>query len=734
MGRDALSLNLVDLDHFKTAWRDQALAGSGGLDYAALFGTLEERRFPGAVLPYASEGGDVYFAVSSTRREWRELRALLTAYVGRTTSTFNGEPAVLRSSDPVEGLLLRDDIEIVSRFTASGSPLHIAATKSGLRALVNQVLSAPISVSRQLGPLSAKLRELDLSIAAQDKRLAADALRQLTEDPRLDAMNLAYLRIHLLAAFREWKSILDSKDFNRLLGSRRPAVVTSELVDAILWDRVIGTSFGTMDDVESFLSADLGSTTVSEVIDQLLGSGRGGAHSSSVVLSFIREIRARRVDERTIQAVDRLRSDPKFGASAELNQLVTVVESLTPPTVDGRTSREPLLMVPAVGPANLETARALLFRAAQFEAVDFYPQVLGYVERLTVAERAELETSAFASGVLRQIRTLLVGGRLVADWPSWIRALPELSPDQAQAAARDVSALWDARETLSNPAFVTNLAELIWKVPDVAGEQLRCGLPLFVSWLEVSQGGPLTAFKEIYLAAFDRLLADEIVTRSKVELLVRLLDTLLSIGVDAALCRRLLSDIQGQLSQLVSTRTLDPVVDLIETTVTCPCPCPDARRSLWFGVVGNLQSWRDRLEESHRNVLEDIGRMLGETESAQALGGPPAAPIAVAGAASRQLQILLYTLRPGVSDRVAKLLPTISPTVRLETSSALDGESRLRERARAADVVIICWGAATHAATNAIKAAVDSSKIRYPSGNGSSSVIRAINDALTSAA
>jgi len=56
------------------------------------------------------------------------------------------------------------------------------------------------------------------------------------------------------------------------------------------------------------------------------------------------------------------------------------------------------------------------------------------------------------------------------------------------------------------------------------------------------------------------------------------------------------------------------------------------------------------------------------------------------------------------------------------------------EQARAADLVVICWGSATHAATDAIRGVVDAKRIRYPSGNGSSSVIREIANVIREAA
>jgi hypothetical protein len=185
---------------------------------------------------------------------------------------------------------------------------------------------------------------------------------------------------------------------------------------------------------------------------------------------------------------------------------------------------------------------------------------------------------------------------------------------------------------------------------------------------------------------------------------------------------------------LLSERTFDPVIDLVETTVICPCPCPDARVALWIDLIGKMQTWRDRLEVAQREVLMDIGRVLGQAESSRSLDVVPERDVHDSPQGRPYLRVFLYTLQAGVAERVGKLIRKIAPTLRLDVSSALDGEVRLRELARSADVVVICWGSATHAATNAIKSVVDPSRIRYPSGNGSSSVIREITAALRAAA
>jgi hypothetical protein len=195
----------------------------------------------------------------------------------------------------------------------------------------------------------------------------------------------------------------------------------------------------------------------------------------------------------------------------------------------------------------------------------------------------------------------------------------------------------------------------------------------------------------------------------------------------------MMKDIQDTLPDMLAPATLDAIIDLVETTLLYPCSCPESRMGLWSELCSRLRGWRGRLGTREFGVLKDIGVMLGGSEllDDSLLAAPALPPL---GADRPLLRVLLYTLQDGVGERVTRLLAALAPHVRVQTSSALDGERRLRELAAGADIVVICWAAATHAATVAIQSVVaDKRRIIYPSGKGSSSALRAIVDVAKAA-
>jgi hypothetical protein len=264
----------------------------------------------------------------------------------------------------------------------------------------------------------------------------------------------------------------------------------------------------------------------------------------------------------------------------------------------------------------------------------------------------------------------------------------------------------------------------------MASPQLAAGLPRFVTWLRQAESWPNDNHRLLYEVLTDVFLLNEVATLPALGVLGAVIDARLLLGLNQADCAALMTDLKESLGEILAPATLDAITDLVETTVLYPTSCAEARLSLWSEMCARLRGWRGRLNAREYDVLHDIGVMLDAGDQLDATLRPPELA-AEPGAPSRRLRVLLYTLQMGVAERVARLVP---PNVSIETSHAADGERRLAELAARADMIVICWAAASHAATEAIqRAVVDKRRIVYPRGKGSSSALRAIAEAAAAA-
>jgi hypothetical protein len=79
-------------------------------------------------------------------------------------------------------------------------------------------------------PVGSVLRDFHMAIRAGHEADAVAVLALLQEEYHLDAINLLFLRVELLASFRRWAALLDLPEMPDLLRLRRPVAVTEALI------------------------------------------------------------------------------------------------------------------------------------------------------------------------------------------------------------------------------------------------------------------------------------------------------------------------------------------------------------------------------------------------------------------------------------------------------------------------------------------------------------------------
>ena len=144
-------------------------------------------------------------------------------------------------------------------------------------------------------------------------------------------------------------------------------------------------------------------------------------------------------------------------------------------------------------------------------------------------------------------------------------------------------------------------------------------------------------------------------------------------------------------------------------------------------IVEGLRSIGTRLSEHEVALANDIGQVFGFDEAV--LTTQESAPATVATGDLAGKMVAVYTLTESVSRRTGRILQKLYPGIRVELASDTVGSRRLEELARRADIFVVCWRSATHAATEFIKRhrPTDSATI-YPTGNGSSSILRELQE------
>jgi hypothetical protein len=163
------------------------------------------------VLPRKAPGADAAdaYVIASDQAHAAITAEMITAFVGRTYSDFDGTRARLDPTDPVEAAILEFAGENVTFLVKSG-PLKTEQSGmwTALRLMCKTASGRPARLWRQAKPLGILLAEFDAALAAGENAASAELLEQLAAGTGLSGPNLAYLQIKRLARLGRSRELL----------------------------------------------------------------------------------------------------------------------------------------------------------------------------------------------------------------------------------------------------------------------------------------------------------------------------------------------------------------------------------------------------------------------------------------------------------------------------------------------------------------------------------------------
>ena len=218
-------------------------------------------------------------------------------------------------------------------------------------------------------------------------------------------------------------------------------------------------------------------------------------------------------------------------------------------------------------------------------------------------------------------------------------------------------------------------------------------------------------------------------SESRDDLSVRLLSDLLGAGISPSELGRLLADLGDRWLEVAAPRRLDWAIAVLDVAIDYAGRTPATER-YFGGVLASVAQWPDRVDQAQREALQSIAADLGDEDTFVAiLGvlGEDAAEVGVS-AALAGLILGIYTLTPGVAQRVERVLRARTDIAEVAVNSDHVSTKALVALARRADVMVVVKRSAKHAATDAIFRERSPESTIVPSGKGSSAVLRSLEE------
>ena len=666
----------------------------------ALLETVHDPVVPGALIPLSMPDGELLVVAAAGRSDWRRLSPVLRAFAGPTLTSFTGVPTGVPA---VPGLA-----EILDAASASVSAtIRLpagAGLERGLRALrgaVNAFKRASAPTRSAPEPTSWLLSRFQDYLNVGRRDAAHAVLDRLRDELRLDALNLKSLRVQLHAAFGEWADIVRMSGLSNLVVARRTPATTGLLLEALYQVHV---------------------APIFDQEDRSVVLDRYGERTRSLALQLMTVPLPRDMGRGAwrLVALEALyapgRADLGAAAATHISELGWLASDLTP------------MPNPAIEAlSGIDEARAQISDAAEAESVDAMASALAALGRLTEHERQELARAEPFRSALQALMAERGATGVPSSWTDWLRMADEPDFRNALGIARLGAAEWAVVAELGDPSSARALLGALETAQsgDLAAERTALAMPFLVAWLRRDATFPNPALVPIYASLLTFLALrpardGEVYGSSLV-----LVDAVVGAGADAGTYRNLVDDALMIAGDAFGVSMVYWALGLVETFMGSTAPDASARERLIQAVLAGLMPVAQRLSSLQREALRRLGEEFGW--STGWLATTPEGRGDTVADRLRGRRIAIYSLAEGASHQAQAALEEAAD-VEVTVSAERGGSQQLRALATNSDLFVVVWSAATHAATDFIRASRGSRPLVYAEGKGFTSIVRAVEE------
>ena len=609
---------------------------------ASLIETIADPHFPGAVVPSVDIDGNLRILVAaSTMSAWRRLRPVLQAFAGRTLTSFDGLPEALPQGDPAASMVAQAQPVSTGVMRLPSDPRNRLAA---LRALVRarETLARAPNLQQRSAPeptnwLLTRFQDC-LNVGRRDA--AADVLARLKSELRLDALNLKFLEVQLLAAFGDWTGIVGLAGFANLCLARRTPAITALLLEALYTVHLAdpfeaGDADGTRARFETAVRS-LAQPMLSVPVPPMLTTPGWRVYGLEAWIAPSR-------------------TDIGAALVSHLHTLGWIADCLAPvaPLED---------VAPSVEPSPIDNAREALVQVDAIDSVDALASAVRALAKLTAEDLAQLrEVEPFRSALHVTEEAADTGPP--TSWIKWFEKVGNPSFTSALDIARHAKDEWPIELGTGDPAAIQAFVSALDKAQndDLASERTAQALPYLVAWLQRDPGFPRAAMVPIYaslltLFALGSARGSGIYESSQI-----LVSALLTAGLDVKDYRALIADVEELAGEGFGVDMVYWVLEIIEDFMRASTPAADARETFLHGTLSYIAPIYGRLTSLQRAAVGHLARELGWTLLSFGITAEPDSSEDVASRI-QGLRIAIYSLAESSSRQAKAAIEEVAPT------------------------------------------------------------------------
>lgn len=662
--------------------------------------------FPGALVPVIDSSGSMHVAVAApTMSDWRRLKPVLLAFAGPTLTGFDGVPEPFNATDPVGARLqlAAPAVTAIMRLPTDDRA-RVAALRALLRAH-DTIARAPELQHSAPAPTSWLLARFQDYLNVGRRDAASGILDRLRGELRLDALNVKFLEVQLLAVFEDWAAIVNLPEFPSLCVARRTPAITAILLESLYQTHI----------AEFFEASDVASTrTAFEnsvqffVQSMLISSAPTGLRIGGWRLLGLQ----------TLSDPDRKDLLRILGDRAQ--DLGWIADLL--PTQPQLATQKDEIDTP------IDAARDALVNAEAVDSIDLLAAAMAAMTRLSPDELALLrETLPFRPIV--QATDELASLAPPTSWIAWLDRAADPAFTNALDIARRGKDEWEISTSAGDPVAVHTLVAALGKVQGdrLAADRTTQALPYMVAWLQRDKEFPRAALSPIYSELLTLLALGSARGVTVYESSQVLVQGLLAVGLEQKAYRDLIADIDEIAGNGFGVDMVYWVLAVVENIMGAASPDAEAREMFLHRAVARIVPLFGRLSRLQRAAVSFLSLELGwELPTPSATDATPSDD----DLANRLkgMRIAIYSLTESSSRQAKAALEEIGKAVIVDINSDHVGTARLRSLAENSDLFVMTWLSAKHSATDFIRAHRGARPLIYSQGKGISSILRAVEE------
>lgn len=704
------------VDGFRELIEYDQLAAEAAAEFDELSATALRPGFPGALLVWPRIGKpSVYYAIAANAAEWRRLRPLLIAYVGPTLTSFNGWPETLLTGKiPVERYLDDGHWHTVARLVPGEAPDVQKFVQRSFQRMLTMLQAAPELSENVPQPTSRLLGIFIDCLNGDDYAGAERVLATCRSELRLDALNLLFLRIRLLAHFSDWQGIVDMPQFVSLCHTRKPPLVTATLLEAIYQVKVAfaGPAAETL-----MTQWKLHARTLTLPLLRLpipVGASIGALRLYALEALCLEE-RDGELERAVLARQDVLADLVSVLLSKGRNGIVTVASMAS--TIPG---------------ASVHAAQVALISAERANTSASLADALCMIGQMDEDARSQLFQSTLFKEMFEGLLVDAGGGLPATNWTDWLDRLDDPSFTSAHASLQRIVAESPAAG-LADSAEIVTFARTLAAVPETppAGERMADSIPSLVSWAAADPSYPRAGMVVIYETLLYHLMIGVRRGTEVFESSAVLIRGLLETGTGPANYEALLSDCLVLVGDGMGKRRIYWMFNILEETILNSAPSPQARQDFWFACHERLIQVRAYMSPGQRLAFGRLAGSLGwpVLSVADANDREDLDRLYALQAALKDKRIAIYTLTESAGRQAQQALLALVPSVRISISNDEVGTIALKNMAQSTDIFVMVTASAKHAATGFIQQHRPRDKpLLFANGRGFTSIVRAVEE------